>query len=151
LRSGAGADAFATLAAMQLLNAPVALTAAAGPVATLAERAGALMGDSTVGVNANNFPVHMRFSTAAGRPVAMAELIAHDGRPFRDTSRPGVSPPTGAAGHPLMTSLIDFGAAERFDVLLRPPAPKQYRLTVNLYQWITSAVLATRVIPVTVI
>ncbi|TFD58723.1 copper oxidase [Cryobacterium suzukii] len=101
-------------------------------------------------INANNFPVHMSFTTAAGKPVAMAELIAHDGRPYRDTSSLGASPPTGAVGNPLMTSMIDFGAAERFDVLLRPPTPGQYRLTVDLYHWITGAVLATKVIPVTV-
>ena len=46
LRSAAGADAFATLAAMQLLNAPVALIAATG---SAAEPAGVLMGDSNLG------------------------------------------------------------------------------------------------------
>lgn len=42
------------------------------------------------------------------------------------------------------------GAAERFDVLLRPPAPGQYRITVALQHWLSSADIATRVIPITV-
>lgn len=102
-------------------------------------------------VNAGFLPVDMRFTDAAGNPVAMAELVSHDGRPYRDTSDPqGASPPVGAAGSPLMSSLISFGAAERFDVLLRPPAPGKYRLTVTLRHWITTAVIATRVVTVTV-
>lgn len=102
-------------------------------------------------VNANYFPVTMRFTTAAGAPVPMAEMISHDGRPFRDTSnRTGDSPPICDTQHPLITSKINFGAAERFDVLLRPPAPGKYRLTITLENWVTDAVLATRVVPVTV-
>jgi len=102
-------------------------------------------------INANYYPIDMRFTDAAGNPVAMAELIAHDGRSYRDTSDPlGASPPIGDTGHPLRTSFISFGAAERFDVLLRPPAPGKYRLTVSLRHWITTAVIATRVIPITV-
>ena len=102
-------------------------------------------------VNANYFPVDMRFTDAAGRPVVMAELLGHDGRAYRDTSsRLGTSPPVGETGPPLTTSFISFGAAERHDVLLRPPAPGTYRLTVTLRHWITRAVIATRVIPITV-
>jgi FtsP/CotA-like multicopper oxidase with cupredoxin domain len=101
-------------------------------------------------LNGSYFPVDMKFTDAAGAPVAMAELISHDGRPYRDTSDPqGSSPPIGETDTPLRTSLLNFGAAERFDVLLRPPRPGKYRLTVNLLDWITGAVLATRVIPVT--
>jgi len=91
----------------------------------------------------------MRFTDAAGSPVAMAELISHDGRPFRDTSDPrGASPPCGVTT-PLMTDFISFGAAERFDVLLRPPSAGRYTLTVQLRDWITAAVIATRVVPIT--
>lgn len=101
-------------------------------------------------MNANYFPVDMRFFDAAGKPVTMAELISHDGRPFRDTSDPlGGSPPIADGDHPLLTSIINFGAAERFDVLLRPPAPGQYRMTVALQHWITSADLATRTLTIT--
>lgn len=101
-------------------------------------------------INANYFPVDMRFTDAAGAPVAMAELISHDGRSYRDTSDPvGSSPPIGDAGHPLMTSFISFGAAERHDALLRPPGPGKYQLTVNLLHWITRAVIATRVVSIT--
>jgi FtsP/CotA-like multicopper oxidase with cupredoxin domain len=101
-------------------------------------------------LNGSFFPVNMRFTNAKGAPVAMAELISHDGRPYRDTSDPnGGSPPIGNK-NPLMTDFMSFGAAERFDVLLRPPAPGKYRLTVELLDWITFAVLETRVVPVTV-
>lgn len=78
----------------------------------------------------------------------MAELIAHDGRPFRDTSSPtGPAQPISATG-PLRTGIINFGAAERYDMLLRPPAPGIYTLTVDLLDWITGKVLLSRRIPV---
>jgi FtsP/CotA-like multicopper oxidase with cupredoxin domain len=102
-------------------------------------------------VNATYFPVDMRFTDARGNAVAMADLVSHDGRAYRDTSDPlGASPPVADAGNPLITSLISFGAAERFDVVLRPPAPGMFKLTVTLRHWITGAVIATRVIPITV-
>jgi FtsP/CotA-like multicopper oxidase with cupredoxin domain len=102
-------------------------------------------------LNGSYFPVNMSFTDVAGAPVAMAELIAHDGRPYRDTSdSQGSSPPFGETNSPLRTSLLNFGAAERFDVLLRPPAPGKYLLTVDLLDWITGKVHLTRVIPVTV-
>ena len=49
LRSGAGPSAFATLAALQSLNTPVALTSATGPAAPSAAQAAVLMGDSALG------------------------------------------------------------------------------------------------------
>lgn len=102
-------------------------------------------------INANFFPVDMLFTDATRAPVRMAELVSHDGRSYRDTSDPlGASPPVGNIGNPLMTSFISFGAAERFDVLLRPPAPGRYQLTVTLRHWITSAVIATRIVPIAV-
>ncbi|MEO6200310.1 MAG: multicopper oxidase domain-containing protein [Cryobacterium sp.] len=102
-------------------------------------------------VNATYFPVTMRFTDPSGQPVPMAELVAHDGRAFRDTSNPtGASPPVCDTPNRLLTNVIDFGAAERFDVLLRPPAPGTYKLTITLENWVTEAVLATRIIPVTV-
>lgn len=99
-------------------------------------------------LNANYFPVNAYFTDAAGKRVAMAELIAHDGRPFRDTSSPsGPARPISATG-PLRTSIINFGAAERYDMLLRPPAPGTYTLTVDLLDWITGKVILSRNIPV---
>jgi hypothetical protein len=78
----------------------------------------------------------------------MAELISHDGRPFRDTSSPsGPARPISETG-PLRTSIINFGAAERYDMLLRPPAAGDYTLTVDLLDWITEKVLHTRKIPI---
>ncbi|MGY2746919.1 multicopper oxidase domain-containing protein [Arthrobacter sp. UYCu723] len=99
-------------------------------------------------LNANYFPVNAYFTDAAGKRVAMAELIGHDGRPFRDTSSPsGPAKPISATG-PLRTAIINFGAAERFDILLYPPAAGTYKLTVDLLDWITGKVVATRQIPV---
>jgi FtsP/CotA-like multicopper oxidase with cupredoxin domain len=99
-------------------------------------------------LNANYFPVNVRFTDSAGIPVALAELIAHDGRPFRDTFNPaGPARPISSTG-PLRSSLVNFGAAERLDMLLRPPAPGTYWLTVELLDWITRKVLLTRKIPV---
>lgn len=100
-------------------------------------------------LNANYFPVNAYFTNADNERVSMAELISHDGRPFRDTSSPsGPARPISETG-PLRTSLINFGAAERYDMLLRPPAPGDYTLTVDLLDWITQKVLHTRKIPVT--
>lgn len=102
-------------------------------------------------LNANYFPVNVRFTDSAGKPVAMAELISHDGRPFRDTSNPtGPAVPISATG-PLRSSLVNFGAAERYDMLLRPPAPGTFWLYVDLLDWITQEVLFTRRVPVAVV
>ena len=99
-------------------------------------------------INSSYFPQDIRFTDAAGIPVAM-ELIGHDGRPFRDTSKArGDSPPVRDTGQPLLTSFINFGAAERYDVLLRPPSPGTYRLTVAERHWITNRIIDTTVIPV---
>jgi FtsP/CotA-like multicopper oxidase with cupredoxin domain len=100
-------------------------------------------------LNGSYFPVDMKFTDAAGKPVAMAELLSHDGRPFRDTNDPdGPAPPT-SDKDPLMTDFMSFGAAERFDVLLRPPGPGKFTLTVELRDWITRAVMATRIVTIT--
>jgi FtsP/CotA-like multicopper oxidase with cupredoxin domain len=99
-------------------------------------------------LNANYFPVNAYFTDAGGQPVAMAELISHDGRPFRDTSSPsGPARPISETG-PLRTSIVNFGAAERYDMLLRPPAAGDYTLTVELLHWITEKVLHTRKIAI---
>ena len=100
-------------------------------------------------LNLNYFPSRARFTDAAGRPVEMAEMIAHDGRPFRDTSHPTApSPPIRDTGHPLVTDALAFGAAERYDVLLHPPGPGTYLLHVDFQHWVTQKVLATRTVPI---
>jgi hypothetical protein len=53
------------------------------------------------------------------------------------------------AGQPLLTSIIKSGAAEKFDFLLRPPAPGRYTIAVDFQHWITGQVLATRTVAVT--
>jgi len=101
-------------------------------------------------VNVDYFPTRTRFLDAAGRPVRMAELVAHDGRPFWTTpspTAPAVHP--SVAGQPLLTSVIRSGAAEKFDVLLRPPAPGRYTIAVDFIHWLTGRVQATRSVQVT--
>jgi len=96
----------------------------------------------------NYFPSRARFTTTAGAPVSMAELIAHDGRAFRDTSRPNApSPPIRETGHPLTTDAIAFGAAERYDVLVHPPSAGTFLLHFDFLHWASGKVLATRTIP----
>ena len=99
-------------------------------------------------VDLNYFPSRAVFTDASGRPARMAELIAHDGRPFRDTSSPGApSPPVRDAGHPLLTDAIAFGAAERYDVLLHPPSAGTFVVSIQFLHWATGRVLATRSVP----
>jgi hypothetical protein len=102
-------------------------------------------------LNLNYFPARIRFTDASGRPVVMAEAIAHDGQPFRDTSdRTGPSPPVRDTGHPLLTSVLAFGAAERYDVLLRPSSAGTFMVHVDWHHWVTGQILATRSIPLQV-
>jgi FtsP/CotA-like multicopper oxidase with cupredoxin domain len=101
-------------------------------------------------LNANYLPNRMYFTTVDGEPVRMAELIAHDGRPFRDTSVPGAPSPTcREAGYPLMTDVLAFGAAERYDVMLHPPERGEYRLRVEWEDWITGETVGVREVPIT--
>ncbi len=96
-------------------------------------------------LNLNYFPSRAVFTDSAGTRVEMAELIAHDGRVFRDTSQPrSPSPPVRDAGHPLMTDAIAFGAAERYDVLLHPPRAGTFVVTIQFIHWTDERVLATR-------
>ena len=94
----------------------------------------------------NYFPSRARFTDSKGDPVVMAELIAHDGRPFRDTSSPTAGLPVGRAGHPLMTAVIAFGAAERYDALIHPPNAGAFYVHFDFLHWATGKVLYTRTI-----
>ncbi|MFL4476793.1 multicopper oxidase domain-containing protein [Paeniglutamicibacter sp. ORCA_105] len=101
-------------------------------------------------INVDYFPTRTRILDAAGRPVPIAELLGHDGRPFWNTpttNGPAVHPST--AGQPLLTSTILSGAAEKFDFLLHPPAAGKYTITVDFLHWVTGAVQATRTVDVT--
>lgn len=104
-------------------------------------------------LNANYYPVMLTFTTAGDNPepVAMGELIAHDGRAFRDTRNPtGVSRPLRAAGKPLITSTLAFGAAERYDMLLRPPSTGTYTARFQWFNWATGREIAVRTVPLIV-
>jgi hypothetical protein len=101
-------------------------------------------------VNVDYFPTLTTITDSAGRPARIAELIAHDGRPFWNTPSPigpAVHPST--AGQPLLTDIIKSGAAEKFDFLLRPPTPGKYTISIQFLHWITSKVLATKTVTVT--
>jgi FtsP/CotA-like multicopper oxidase with cupredoxin domain len=99
-------------------------------------------------LNLNYFPTRARFTDSAGNLLPeMGEMIAHDGRPFRDTSTPGPALPVRDTGHPLLTGAVAFGAAERYDVLIHPPRAGTFLLNVDFLHWATGRVLATRSVP----
>ncbi|MDQ0867400.1 multicopper oxidase domain-containing protein [Arthrobacter globiformis] len=101
-------------------------------------------------VNVDYFPTLTRFTDAAGRPAPIAELVAHDGRPFWNTPNPnGPAVHPSMAGQPLLTSLIKASAAEKYDFLLRPPAAGKYTISVDFLHWITGQRLATKTVTVT--
>jgi FtsP/CotA-like multicopper oxidase with cupredoxin domain len=90
--------------------------------------------------NANYFPTRITFGT--GRKGALkAEVIAHDGRPLRNTATKP-SPPVSA-----LTDTLVFGAAERYDLRLRPPAGvisgDTFPVKVEWLHWITGRVVGT--------
>jgi hypothetical protein len=61
-----------------------------------------------------------------------------------------MSRPLRAAGKPLITSGLAFGAAERYDMLLRPPSTGTFQATFQWFNWITRDVIATRTVPLIV-
>lgn len=95
-------------------------------------------------LNAGYFPTVMRF-----RGGLRADVIAHDGYPLRDTSRVP-SPPAS-----VNTDVLAFGAAERYDMRLRPPAGARpgdaFSIEVEWRQWVTQKVVGRVVVPVVVI
>ncbi|MCV9994060.1 multicopper oxidase domain-containing protein [Paeniglutamicibacter sp. ZC-3] len=89
----------------------------------------------------NYLPNRITFLHEDGTPARIAELIAHDGRPFRHTSAPG-QPAIPTSMHPdsrarLFTHTLTMGAAERYDMLLHPPAAGNYTLRIDWNDWIT--------------
>ena len=75
-----------------------------------------------------------------------AEIIAHDGRPLRDTSNPaGPSPPVRVE-----TDRVAFGAAERYDALLKPTARGRFNARVQWFDWISGRLLGTVNVPIVV-
>jgi FtsP/CotA-like multicopper oxidase with cupredoxin domain len=96
--------------------------------------------------NATYFPTRLRFTDASGEPAAIAGVIAHDGRAYRETSDPDGSPPVS-----IRTDRLSFGAAERYDLLVQPEEPGEYRLHLDWYHWVPltgTQPLATRSVPV---
>jgi FtsP/CotA-like multicopper oxidase with cupredoxin domain len=98
-------------------------------------------------LNGNYIPTYIEFTDEAGNSLRMAEVISHDGRPYRDTSVTP-SPPCADAGYPLTTDCLAFGAAERYDLLLDPPRPGRYLLKAQWLDWITKEVLGERIVPI---
>lgn len=100
-------------------------------------------------LNSNYSPTTMLFTDSNGDPVRMAELISHDGRAFRETSRHGPNRSCHFTDYPLMTNIVASGAAERYDMLLHPPEPGVYYLTVEFHHWIEDTILGTRTVEIT--
>jgi FtsP/CotA-like multicopper oxidase with cupredoxin domain len=88
-------------------------------------------------LNASYFPINVSFLGGL-----KAEVFAHDGRPLRNTAVTP-SPPVSAP-----TDLLSFGAAERYDMRLRPPAGASvgstFSIRVDWLDWITRRVVGTR-------
>jgi hypothetical protein len=61
-----------------------------------------------------------------------------------------VSRPLRAAGKPLMTGVLAFGAAERYDMVLHPPGTGTFIAKFEWFHWITRKVIATRTVPLVV-
>ncbi|GAB3529257.1 multicopper oxidase domain-containing protein [Arthrobacter monumenti] len=100
-------------------------------------------------LNCSYSPNTMRFTDSNGKPVKMAELISHDGRAFRETSRYGPCRPCHFTDYPMMTSIVTSGAAERYDMLLHPPEAGTYYLTMDFHNWIDKTVLGSRTVEIT--
>ena len=102
-------------------------------------------------LNANYNPMTLRFTDPQGKPAAIGELVAHDGRPFRDTSPPdGYSPAATDTDSQLTTPVLAFGGAERYDMLLRPTTKGTYKATITWEDWITKKPLKVREVPIVV-
>ena len=88
-------------------------------------------------LNANYFPTLVTFGGGL-----RGEVIAHDGRPLRNTSVVP-SPPVSA-----LTTKLAFGAAERYDMRLRPPSGSipgdTFPLRVQWFHWVTGEVVGTQ-------
>lgn len=99
-------------------------------------------------LDGNYLPNKIKFKGPDGKYARIAELIAHDGRPYRDTSDPlGPSIPTSMLedqANRLTTHVVAMGAAERYDILLHPEVPGEYVMSIEWHHWITGAVLGTR-------
>ncbi len=104
----------------------------------LAPRAGRLPGLLRV-INASYFPTRLTFLGGL-----KGELIAHDGRPLRNTAV-APSPPVCVS-----TDVLSFGAAERYDIRLRPPARAQPGATLGVrtdwIHWVTGKVIGSRTV-----
>ncbi|WP_171059377.1 hypothetical protein [Arthrobacter crystallopoietes] len=68
-----------------------------------------------------------------GKPVAMADLIFHDGQPFRHSNPNGPANPVWPSALPLLTNRIASGAAEKYDFLLRSG---KYLMTFEFLTWV---------------
>jgi len=102
-------------------------------------------------LNGGYHPTMLRFTDTSGAPARIAEVISHDGRQFRDTSRPGEpSRPLRDTGHPIVTAMVAFGAAERYELLLVPTVPGRYVAHVDWTHWVTGKLLGTRSVPIDV-
>ena len=99
-------------------------------------------------LDGNYLPNKISFHHPDGSPARIAELIAHDGRPFRHTAAQfGPAIPTSMHEDPavhLFTHVLSMGAAERYDILLHPLHAGTYIMRVDWNNWITGARLGRK-------
>ena len=99
-------------------------------------------------LDGNYLPNKISFHHGDGSPARIAELIAHDGRPYRHTAHPGAPAiPTSMHEDPkahLFTHVVAMGAAERYDLLLHPEQAGNYTMRIEWNNWITGKTLARR-------
>ncbi|WP_258142578.1 multicopper oxidase domain-containing protein [Arthrobacter sp. MYb227] len=102
-------------------------------------------------LDGNYLPNKITFVNPDGTPARIAELVSHDGRPYRHTATPG-APAIPTSMHPdpsahLFTHTLSMGSAERYDLLLHPPTAGTYTLRIEWRDWITGHKLAHRELP----
>ena len=61
----------------------------------------------------------------------------------------GPSRPLRDLGRPIITPVLAFGAAERYEVLLMPTRPGTSTLCVDWYHWVTGALMGSSTVPIT--
>jgi hypothetical protein len=80
----------------------------------------------------------------------IGEVIAHDGRQYRDTISPTrPSRPLRDLGRAIITPTLAFGAAERYELLLVPKTAGRYTMSIEWIHWVTGAVMSRQSIPIT--
>jgi hypothetical protein len=54
------------------------------------------------------------------------------------------------ASSPLLTDVLAFGAAERYDMVLRPPSTGTFTARFQWFHWVTGKEIGVRTVPLIV-